>query len=229
MAVIKTSVLADEIKGAIGGTVFQFSKWGQIAKSKSSGGPTSSAIGRLQQSNIGFAVQAWRDLDENDRKTWTSNAALYPTTDRFGNSVVSSGYNLFLRVALQLSKDQVKNLSSLPLVDSASGGWTAAEVPTSGQLKVTLTRDTGNAYTVVFLYASPQYNPWITAPRKRDRRVLRLYNIRGSLTSDVASQYVDAFGTIENGKNIFFTMEAKLVNSAQTVGSSSFIISTVGF
>ena len=229
MAVIKTSALVDEIKGSIGGTVFQVSKWGQIAKAKSSRKPNTSLLSNEQRDRTSYAVSAYRALSVANRATWTTNAPVFPTTDRYGNSVISTGYNLFMRVALQYSVAFIRTMTTCPGLLAGYGTWSAAPLSNAGQIRVQLTRSGGAGNCFISVFASPMYEASISNPRKRYRRILVLNNQSASLTADVSSQYESKFGPIENGKTIYFQMRSSIMLSPQSLGSSEWSHTTSGF
>lgn len=229
MAVLKLSALVDEIKGSIGGTVFQVSKYGQVAKSKSTRGPQRTPALIEQQDRVSFALSIWRGLSVADRQTWTDRAPNYPSFDRYGNTFTPTGYNLFMRVAMRLPINWIRSMTTCAGLVAGLGTWTLSDNPLPGTLRVNLTRTAASIGSDIFVEASPMYDLTITNPRKRFRRIIFLPNNLSQFTSDIASDYEAVFGPIENNKQIWIRMKAYRNVLPQASGSSEFIITTSGF
>lgn len=229
MAVIKTSALVDEIKGSIGGTVFQVSKWGQIAKQKSTRKPTVSASLSVQWDIVSFAIEVWRGLSPLERQSWVDNAAAYPSTDRYGNLVIPTAYNLFMRVALRLPIPAIRTMNSCSPLSFSLPIWSMVENAVPGQLFVELTRSPGVLRSDIAIFASPMYNLGVSNPRHRFRKIHFLYNNIAQLSADLAPFYSAQFGPIENDKHIWVKMVSRRNNQPQFSGHSEFVITTSGF
>ena len=111
MASIKFSALVNQLKGKLNGSVFQGSTSGAIVRNKPyfingsrAGKLTKADAGRVsnQQRYVASISQEWGQLSDNDRQTWESQAYLWPFTNRFGESYIGSGYQVFQMVNLRL-------------------------------------------------------------------------------------------------------------------------------
>jgi len=114
MTVVKYSALITELKGKLGGSVFQ--KCGQSLSLR--GNPTRkvSQTSASQSSRVNFAniANTWRGLSDAVHQQWNAVASSYPTFDKFGNSLVLTGYQLFQYL------NRVASQNSNPIVTSAS-------------------------------------------------------------------------------------------------------------
>lgn len=107
MARAKYGAIITEIKGKIGGTVFQGSRSGGVIKNKpnnksssGSGKLTKADAGRLflPQRTISTLASNWRLLSVSDQLAWNTSAPLYPFTDKYGQPYTGSGYQLYMSI-----------------------------------------------------------------------------------------------------------------------------------
>jgi hypothetical protein len=111
MASIKFSALVNQLKGKLNGSVFQGSTSGAIVRNKPyfingsrTGKLTKADAGRVsnQQRYVASISQEWGKLSDNDRQTWDTMAYLWPFKNRFGETYIGSGYQVFQMVNLRL-------------------------------------------------------------------------------------------------------------------------------
>lgn len=104
MASIKYSGLIDSIKGKIAGTSFQLGYAGNIvkAKSKTRLATVPLLVLRHQYKKAFFTVvsQAWRAMSDVQRTNWNTASALFPATNRFGDTYTPSGYQIFIQFGI---------------------------------------------------------------------------------------------------------------------------------
>lgn len=114
MAVVKYSSIITEIKGKVGGNVFQ--KCGQsLSMRVNQSQITSNSPKSLKtRNNLRDLASTWARMTLAQKTTWLTNAASYPTFDRFGNRIVLNPYQLFMR------QNRVTQLVSTTPVLSAS-------------------------------------------------------------------------------------------------------------
>lgn len=98
MAVVQYGTLVTEIKGKVGGNVFQ--RCGQSLSLRVKGGKRQSNGNRTLTAKNQMALLAseWRSLSGAEYATWKDNAASYPAVDRYGNTIVLSPYQLFVQL-----------------------------------------------------------------------------------------------------------------------------------
>jgi hypothetical protein len=86
------------LKGSLGGHVFQGGNGGQIVRQKmGKSQPKTSQYGFSLQV-FRFVVSQWNSLSVEQKNLWNTYASSYPAKDRFGNSIVISGYAYYMAV-----------------------------------------------------------------------------------------------------------------------------------
>lgn len=115
MAIVKYGSTVTEIKGKLGGTVFQ--RCGQslsIRVQQSQIKPTNT---RNYNTRNGMRIlaAAWRAMSTAQKLSFVTNAPSYPTNARFGGTIVLYGYQLYTYI-----NRVVQLVSSVPIVTCAS-------------------------------------------------------------------------------------------------------------
>lgn len=97
MARILPSALVSDIRGKVGGTLFQGSNAGLVAKAlNTKASPRSIAQSRLKSVNA-YVQGAWRSLSASQRETWKQFAAFVKVAQKNNIQRVISGQQLFIR------------------------------------------------------------------------------------------------------------------------------------
>lgn len=229
MAVLRPNLLGSEIKGSVGGITYQISKWGQIAKLRSSTPPVVSAALAAQNDLAAFCVGVWRSLSIAQRDAWEAAAPSFPFTDKFGNPVVGSGYNLFMSVVLRTTPAWARTVSAAPVFTGGLGTWVMNDATVSGNLRFQFERSSGSVATTVTVYASPCLPVTVNNPRGNFRKIRQDFNITATVTTSLTSSYTSVFGPVENGSRIFFRAEFNNSKSPQMLGISNLFLSPSGF
>ena len=102
MASVKYGTIVTELKGKLGGQVFQ--KCGQSLSLRSNPThrtPQSSQALKARQ-DVTRLASYWRSLTQAQKDSYTTNAASFPTVDKFGNPIVLTGYQLFFMLSKRL-------------------------------------------------------------------------------------------------------------------------------
>jgi hypothetical protein len=96
MALVKYGTIVTEIKGKVGGQVFQ--RCGQSLSMRNTGPRiyTQSQQKSLSMNVMSQVSSQWRGLTTAQKTNWYNVASSYPTFDKFGNPIVLSGYQLFI-------------------------------------------------------------------------------------------------------------------------------------
>lgn len=98
MASVKFSVGIADIRGKVGGTVFQRNKSGAFIRTLRKPTKSTSSWSLLQRTNVAYYSRAWRSLSTSDQDLWNSVAIQFPQTNRIGDTIFLSGYQLFQKV-----------------------------------------------------------------------------------------------------------------------------------
>ncbi len=99
MALVKPSGLITDIVGSVGGTTFQRSRYGLIAKNKGSPSVYPTPPQAQKRSIFSFLNNYWREILSDDlRIGWNTYAANTPWLNKFGDTVYLKGFNHFIRI-----------------------------------------------------------------------------------------------------------------------------------
>jgi hypothetical protein len=110
MAIVKYGMIVTEIKGKLGSHVFQKCGQGYALRSQLSQKFASSFSGFKTRSNMSLIANTWGGFDVSLRDAWSTAAFTYPATDRFGRSIVYTGYQYFIFInrTLQLMGQPIR-------------------------------------------------------------------------------------------------------------------------
>lgn len=108
MATVKYGAFITDMKGKVGGTVFQGGPAGPVAKCidaiRDSAKLTKADAGRVINTLPITAQVAglWRTLTDAERASWSTGAVNYPAFNKFGVSYTPSGYQVFMTLNFQV-------------------------------------------------------------------------------------------------------------------------------
>ena len=98
MARVKPSAIVSDVRGKIGGTVFQRFKSGLVVRSKCSPVNKKSALQVISRNIASLTANAWLQLTAVDRDQWDSFTAYNPIAQRNNSEVFVSGQQAFLKL-----------------------------------------------------------------------------------------------------------------------------------
>jgi len=100
MALIKLGGGVADIRGSIGGTVFSKNRYGSYARNRTVPVDPGSTAQTKIRAVMGQVRQAWFEtLTAAQRADWATYAANVPVTNRLGESISLTGWNMFARTA----------------------------------------------------------------------------------------------------------------------------------
>lgn len=143
MATLKLSALLTGLAGKIGGTVFQRSKVGFVAKNTPAHTliDSASAVGKLKlvmggKGQVIFSLIAtlWRALTQGQRATWIAGAVNFPAKNKFGDVYTPSGFQCFMNLNGNLAQNGLATLTNCPVPEAVTnpGELTLAYDPGTG-------------------------------------------------------------------------------------------------
>lgn len=117
MARIKFSGLVSEMKGKLNGSVLSSNRGGAYIRNNKAGQKNLSAKSTQVKNKFGSLASQWRNLSVEQQEQWALMAPNYPTTNKFGDVRIPSGYELFMRLngTLQLMNLPLQALPSAPV------------------------------------------------------------------------------------------------------------------
>ena len=95
---VKWGALIVEGRGKLGGHVASRNTAGSYLRTKVTPINPQTAFQETSRERFGTLSQAWRDLTEEERKSWNSHVTEFATTDVFGDLKNPTGFNLFQRL-----------------------------------------------------------------------------------------------------------------------------------
>lgn len=203
MALIKTSSLISDIRGKLGGSVFQQSSAGLIVKSK----PNPVNKNSLRQNktrNITFRIQQeWRLLSIAERNLWLQFTNFNPILQKRSNELFINEQQNFIKFnSYRLEYDidilktpQFTKCEILPIDLSVSS--------TGAVISITADRQLNEDLEFIILFLTIAFIPTINNPGSRFKLIK--FITTNDTTFDVTIPYKEIFGSIpQPGQKIFF-------------------------
>lgn len=130
MPKIRLSALATDMKGKAGGSVFSTNSGGVYFRNNPSGTSSKKPSNGLRKQMFATLAQSWKQLTDAEMTAWADAGPLYPTTNAWGESRIPKGFELYMRLNMNLMAAGEPILSlplsprSIPTIDSAVMSWT---------------------------------------------------------------------------------------------------------
>ena len=112
MAIVEYGIGITALRGKVQGTVFQTGKYESVIKGKSSGQGQRLRPNLNAQSAFSHATTLFNQLSAPSVANWVAAIPDFPTEDRFGNPVLSSARDLFMRTIARKSISQQTALTT---------------------------------------------------------------------------------------------------------------------
>jgi hypothetical protein len=102
MALVKWSAIVSEMRGKMNGTVFARNRYANYARNKVT--PYNPQTPAQQNIRMMFAQlsKTWRQLTQDERDAWNRAVEEFLKTNIFGDTYRPAGYNLFIRINMNL-------------------------------------------------------------------------------------------------------------------------------
>lgn len=84
--------------GSLNGSAVRRSRYGLVLQNKASGLQSNTTALGVRRSVFASIAFAWNLLDPSEKAQWQTYAKENPQTDRFGNPIILSGYNYFVKI-----------------------------------------------------------------------------------------------------------------------------------
>jgi hypothetical protein len=102
MAQIKWSALVASASGKLNGSVFSRNRAGQYIRTKVTPSNPQTPAQQFARANLTAATTAWRSLTQDQRDVWNAYAEQVTAKNIFGDSVILTGAQLFVRINANL-------------------------------------------------------------------------------------------------------------------------------
>lgn len=221
MAVVKWTALVTAMKGKLRGSVLQFSAGGQVMRSNKQFNQYSNQRWNGSRNNLSQVTQNWKTLTSAQRAAWAAATVNYPSKDRYGNTHYPSPYTLHMR----LNNAMLYHNSTLLTTTLAPAAFTNITPITvtlfSGpSLGLTIGQFT-TSDEVVLISATAPLSPGRRPPKGLYSLIARA-DMSATVTYDLTTPYIDRFGQISAGAQIFF--QVRIFN--KTTGQLSPVLIT---
>lgn len=91
-------MLISQMAGSLNGSSVRRSRYGLVLQQKASGLQNNTNSLGIRRSVFASIAFAWNLLDPLDKQQWQLYSNDNPQTDRFGNPIILSGYNYFVKI-----------------------------------------------------------------------------------------------------------------------------------
>lgn len=204
MAVVKYGALVTEIKGKIGGSVFQGGISGPVVGNKAHLSITNVTLGKQQRSTsskvinqhgtLSWIATNWKNLTSLQRAAWNAGAITFPFKNKFGDFYTGSGFQLYMQMAINAWNMGLGLLTDIPapatLAVAQPFTIMAATDPNTFSFDTTV-----DANTTIILYGSAIQSPG-QALRPSTLKAIGLFVDGATFPFNVTNEYKAVFGTI---------------------------------
>jgi hypothetical protein len=204
MASIKFSALVSAVKGKINGSVFSGGPSGTSIRNNKTGGGRKSVIWDKQKSIFSNIARLWRTLTNDQQDAWNIASVNFPSTNKFGDPRIPSGFEIFQKFNTNLALLNVPFISE-PALPVLFPDGSVLEIDTSD----------------VFQFVPGTFLSFYNSDRNLSDRVLSCVNLMPN-TAIFSNQYLSMRvlfpQNILNGisDNTYFTLFYSEVSSTQT-------------
>lgn len=164
MARVKYGAIITEIKGKIGGTIFQGGRSGGIIKNKPAAKCRKSLcdwiggnLSQVRTNNLGIIAKEWASLSNAERNSWGGLLGVWLFTDRFGNIYDGTPYQIYTAVNINRTLIELPRLASAPIKINADDlGLTVLDYSLAGSWDIINVNASTVQQKVVALLSTPQ-------------------------------------------------------------------------
>jgi hypothetical protein len=213
MSKIKFGAFVTDMRGKSGGSVFSKNRSGAYVKNKVTPINQKTAAQQAVRESLAQLAGQWRDLSEDQRRSWKEGSANFPLTNVFGDQYFLAGNMLYNRLNANLKKVQATPITSCPTPAEVAEVTAAINSLTTGSVKIDLPAT--DADTALVIRATPQLSAGINNfnSKLRDLYVVAPSTAAGTLT--LTSGYEAKFGAVALGCRTGFAVYAVNVNTGQ--------------
>lgn len=192
MARVLYSAEINELKGSVGGTVFQRNKAGTISKLKPSIVYNPSARQIISRASFNSLVSSWQQLSNANKLLWNTFASTYTKYDYFNVEKNLSGFNWFISI----------NANRLLLVQSQHSTPPAYVTPITAPAFTTFPFDSTLSFLFdvfpergeyyLFVFATPPLRS-VNLQSRKSLRLISIIDRYNTLYNDVTTDWEDYF------------------------------------
>lgn len=225
MAVVQLAPLVSEIRGKVGGVVFQTSRYGQIVKINNFRGSNRTGDRGIVGTDIAKGSNSWWGLlSAGQQAAWASASIDFPTTDRYGNPVVSTGYNFYQRTRLLFPDSAGYDYTTPPVLVVDGTDYDVDAFASGANMRVTYERIAGTRDGYMIIDATPGAARGVNSPPNRWRRIVQASIGGGPTTATITSNYTSVWQLPLPGTNTFVRVRVYAQKSPQLYADRTFLL-----
>lgn len=197
-----SGVATVDMRNKLNGSVYSKNRAGSYVRTKVTPVNPQTVAQQNVRNRLATMSQAWRALAESERQSWIDAAVNFPYTDIFGNSKTLSGFQLFVKLNVNLAITGTAQINSAP---------TPTEIPA---LAISALAADDSANTVIVTATTPvpagfslviQATPNVTPGRsfvKNQYRQTQVFAAAAAGPFDISAAYVALFGDPVTGMKV---------------------------
>jgi len=223
---IKFGAIITDGRNKIGGHVVSKNRAGNYMKTKSVPTNPNTSFQSEVRANVTQLSQQWRTLSDEQRSAWIAAVADFKKTDIFGDLKTPSGFNLFMRLNLNLLNAGASLISQPPadLTVTPLTSLSVSSIAAGGdKLLAFLPSPVPVGYALV-VAASPSMSPGRSFSKTFVNKIV-VAPAGTLLEVDMDVSYLAKYGEPVFGKRVFFS--AFLVNLTSGLTSASLSASAI--
>lgn len=216
MAVLKFGAIITDMKGKLGGQVFQGGNNSKVIRNNSYKKGTSTTARQAANRLIYSVSTLWRGLNDTQRGEWATAALSWGFVDKFGNAYYGNGYQCFMafNTGRLQSFEAVVSSPNAP-VSAESAGVFVISADDATVMDVNWDVDTTVVQNFLLYMTAPT-----TAgknPNNLKYRFITSGATNGATSGSCSAEYDAVYGGRANDDVIYFYTEIRVVNYPRAV------------
>jgi len=201
MCKVQYGAIITEMKGKIGGQVFQGGSVGKILRNKGYTPGLSSTARQGATAKLSANAKRWQTLSGANRATFNAIAASWPFVDKFGATYYGTGYQVYIAYQNILNSLGLANQANAGGVGSPTDPGTVLASSSAGPTLDLNWDNAGGASDYVSVFASAPLSAGQNNNHRRYKKVLSSdYNAITGVSFE--AEYIAAFGQLVSGSII---------------------------
>lgn len=220
MASIKFTALVSSMAGTYNGSVLQRGRATPVIKNSPPKQKPSMRNGTAVNSSfihitVQIISQSWRNLSDADRLDWNAAALSFPKINKYGDTYIPSGFQLWMEGQLNRAKCGKSVGGDTPtaalypdISDIAITSFTSSLIELSWSIPGTI-----GYYLVV--YSSRGMSPGVGSNNK-GYGFIWSFSVNGITSFDITSKFIDRYGVPISNQKYFFRFSLIKIDGGQS-------------
>ena len=216
---VKWGALIVDGRNKIGGHVASKNRAGAYLRTKVTPVNPQSVSQIGVRNMLSYLSRQWQALEEDERESFNCAVEQYKATDIFGDIKIPSGFNLYMKLNLNLLGAGLAEISTAPLLGNIELIHSLTpSVVSATSISLAYTGNGLSAASVVVVEATPGVSPGQKFLKNKFRKI-GVFNGEAASPYNATSDYVDKFGAVPGaGFRIGFRMKCVDVSSGVASG-----------